>query len=532
MASLVFTYKLTDNYRLKYNRKQIEQEGKGWSDQRKVRMKKNSFQLKNYVIATGIFIVAVVAGILVFFGCVQKSVQINSEKTLMTDVSRQNKHLQTILDINYQYLNEIAYAMGKSDDLFSDENKERLVSIYEKTDLERAALIDKNGKAYYDNGQTKNVSHRRYFKEAISGQETISDPLESSVDHEVRVVLGVPVYRDDKVIGVLGGSCNVTALSHMLFDDLFGGTGDSVLATSGGTVIAFDSGSASDTEITYGTNLFEYYGEKNLRGKHTLKDVRTDFLKGNSGIVRLSLKERKKADHYLAYRSLGYNDWMICYTVPVKSAQQAYDFIPGYELIFMGCFCIMVLVLLFYIVARNNREKDELFRYAQKDALTGVYNKENTQKAIDELLKEKTDSGIHGFLIIDMDHFKDVNDIYGHIMGDKVLKMFGGFLKEQFREQDVIGRIGGDEFVVLLYNIGSRENMESRIEDLCKKIRKLHIEGMEEYQFTASMGIAFAPQDGDTFMELYQKADMALYQTKKSGRDGYRIYQRVHPKTT
>ena len=149
-----------------------------------------------------------------------------------------------------------------------------------------------------------------------------------------------------------------------------------------------------------------------------------------------------------------------------------------------------------------------------------------------ELLKEKADSGIHGFLIIDMDHFKDVNDIYGHIMGDKVLKMFGGFLKEQFREQDVIGRIGGDEFVVLLYNIGSRENMESRIEDLCKKIRKLHIEGMEEYQFTASMGIAFAPRDGDAFMELYQKADMALYQTKKSGRDGYRIYQQVHEKTT
>lgn len=179
-------------------------------------MKKNHFELKNYVMATGVFILAVIAGILIFFECVQRAVQVNSQNTLKINVQRQSEHLRTILDINYQYLNEIASAMGRSEELFSEENKERLISIYEKTDLERAALIDKNGDAYYDNGVTKNVSHRRYFQEAISGEQTISDPLESSVDHKVRVVLGVPVYKDHKVIGVLGGSCNVTALSHML----------------------------------------------------------------------------------------------------------------------------------------------------------------------------------------------------------------------------------------------------------------------------------------------------------------------------
>ena len=488
-------------------------------------MKKSHFEMKNYVAATSIFILAVVAGILVFFGCVQRSVQVNSQRTLKTNVERQSEHLRTILDINYQYLDEIASAVGKSEELFSEENKERLVSIYEKTDLERAALIDEKGDAYYDNGVIKNVAHRRYFKEAISGKQTISDPLESSVDHEVRVVLGVPVYKNDKVIGVLGGSCNVTALSHMLFDDLFGGAGNSLLVTSDGEIIAFDSGSASSTEITYGTNLFEYYGEKNLRGKHTLQDVRSDFKKGENGLVKLSLGERKEEDRYLAYMPIGYNDWMICYTVPVKAAQQAYDFISRYELIFMSSFCIMVAVLILYIVLKNNKEKAELLRSAQKDALTGVYNKENTQKMIDEILREKSTPGLHGFLILDMDHFKEVNDVYGHAMGDKVLEMLGNFLKKQFREQDVVGRIGGDEFVILLYNIGSRENMESRIKNLQEKIREIHMDGMEDHTFTLSAGIAFAPQDGDTFMELYQKADLALYQVKRSGRNGYRVYK-------
>lgn len=475
--------------------------------------------------ATGVFILAVIAGILIFFECVQRAVQVNSQNTLKINVQRQSEHLRTILDINYQYLNEIASAMGRSEELFSEENKERLISIYEKTDLERAALIDKNGDAYYDNGVTKNISHRRYFQEAISGEQTISDPLESSVDHKVRVVLGVPVYKDHKVIGVLGGSCNVTALSHMLFNDLFDGAGNSFLATSDGEIIAFDSGSASGTEITYGINLFKYYREKNLKGKNTLQDIQEDFKVGESGLVKLSLKERKEADRYLAYMPLGYNDWMICYAIPVKSAQQAYEFISGYEILFMGSFCILVLLLLLYIVVRNNQEKAELVRSAQKDALTGVYNRENTQKVIDAIQREKAPEGFHGFLILDMDHFKEVNDVYGHVMGDNVLKMLGGFLKEQFREQDVIGRIGGDEFVILLCNIGSRENMESRIKKLHEKLREIRMEGMGEHTFTFSAGIAFAPQDGDTFMELYQKADFALYQVKRSGRDGYRIYK-------
>ena len=487
-------------------------------------MKRRQFQLKDYVIAVGVFILAVIVGIFLFFECVQRSIQEKSQKTMMTNVSRQSEHLRTILDIHYQYLNEIAVTVGKSDELFSESNKERLVSIYENTDLERAALIDTAGNAYYDNGVTKNVAHRRYFQEAIHGKQTISDPLESSVDTEVRVVLCVPVYRDGVVIGVLGGSCNVTALSHLLFADLFNGAGDSCLVTSEGEVIAFDGGYASSMEITYGTNMLEYYRDKNFQGENTLEGIQQELAQGESGLIKISLKERNEADRYLAYMPLGYNDWMICYTVPVKAAQQNYKFIQEYELIFMGAFCILVLLLVLYIVYRNNKEKAVLMVSAQRDALTGLYNKENTQKAIDAILRKKEAGASHGFLIMDMDHFKEINDNYGHITGDKVLKAFGELLQKQFREQDVVGRIGGDEFVVLLSDVGSRENMEGRVQDLQDKVRAIQIEELGEKRFTFSAGISFAPEDGTSFMELYRKADNALYQWKRAGRDGYHIY--------
>lgn len=490
-------------------------------------MKKKTFELRNYVIATGVFIMAVVVGILLFFGCVQRSVAVNSREIVMTNVSRQSEYLKTILDIHYQYLNEIASEMGKSEELFSRENKDRLISIHEGTDLERMALIDVDGTAYYDNSITKNVFHRRYFQEAIAGKQTISDPLESSVDQEIRVVLCVPVYKDEEVIGVLGGSYNVTALSHMMFDDLFDGAGSSFIVTSEGLVIAFDSSSMSDRKITYDTNMFSYYGEKNLKGEHTLEALRKDFQEGNNGLVELSIEEHNEPDRYLAYMSLGYNDWMICYTVPITAAQQNYAFISKYEIIFMGSFCILAAILVLYIVWKNNREKTELMLSAQKDALTGVYNKESTQKYIDSVLAMKDPYAVHGFVIMDMDRFKDVNDTYGHIVGDKVLKEFGALLQTQFRDLDVVGRIGGDEFVVLLYDIGSRKNMESRVKGFQDKIRAMEIEELQGRHLTISAGIAFAPQDGNNFMELYRRADNALYQTKRAGRDGYHVYEKT-----
>ena len=90
-------------------------------------------------------------------------------------------------------------------------------SITKHTDFCGTALIEPNGDAHYDNGLIKNLSHRRYFKEVISGKRTLSDPLDSSISGSTRVVLGVPIYNSKhKVIGALGGSYDVTALSLSL----------------------------------------------------------------------------------------------------------------------------------------------------------------------------------------------------------------------------------------------------------------------------------------------------------------------------
>ena len=274
---------------------------------------------------------------------------------------------------------------------------------------------------------------------------------------------------------------------------------------------------------TYGINLFKYYGEKNLKGKNTLQDIQEDFKVGESGLVKFSLKERKEEDRYLAYMPLGYNDWMICYIVPVKAAQKSYSFIRKYEAVFMLAFCVLVTVLIIYIVRKNSADKAELLRYTQRDALTGLYNKDTTQRLIQNIVQEE--AGQHAFIILDIDYFKSVNDNFGHIVGDKVLQTFGRFLQSQFREYDVVGRIGGDEFVILMCNLANTDVVEIKIQNLLKQVGSIRVEEMGEQKMTISVGIAFAPQHGSSFMDLYRKADHALYQTKRAGKNGYSLYQ-------
>ena len=114
--------------------------------------------------------------------------------------------------------------------------------------------------------------------------------------------------------------------------------------------------------------------------------------------------------------------------------------------------------------------------------------------------------------MIDVDNFKTVNDLNGHVIGDEVLKKFGSILKESFTIEDIVGRAGGDEFIVFVKDIQEHGNA-------------INIE-IDNFKGTisCSIGIAFYPEHGTTFKGLYNLADQALYQTKNQGRNGYTCY--------
>lgn len=170
----------------------------------------------------------------------------------------------------------------------------------------------------------------------------------------------------------------------------------------------------------------------------------------------------------------------------------------------------------------EKRHEGYLFEQMRKDSLTGLLNKAATQDVIRERLAANPDM-CFAFFILDVDKFKQVNDKLGHAVGDAVLVEFARTLRAQFRDGDVVGRIGGDEFVAFM-RVSGQDAAEKKAADLVAVLRRVVTTEAGSCPVSASIGVALAPNAGREFETLYKNADAALYQTKARGRDGYTVF--------
>lgn len=156
------------------------------------------------------------------------------------------------------------------------------------------------------------------------------------------------------------------------------------------------------------------------------------------------------------------------------------------------------------------------------DGLTGLYNRKYLDVTLKTLIPQvKRDKKNIGLLMLDMDHFKAVNDEYGHDIGDKVLKELSRILTETLRESDIIIRYGGEEFMVLLIGVDSEESALIIANKIGQKVRENEIDvyAGTTIRKTISSGLSMYPQDSNSFDTIIKNADIALYEAKSSGRD-------------
>lgn len=187
--------------------------------------------------------------------------------------------------------------------------------------------------------------------------------------------------------------------------------------------------------------------------------------------------------------------------------------------IFSGETPALVISKLVDITERRTREQ-ELLEQMQRDVLTDTYNKSG-EAIINKILNRKK-RGL--FFMIDLDDFKAVNDTYGHAAGDALLSSIGNMLKNIFRENDIVARIGGDEFVVFVGASSDKKLAERKAVMIEEKINALQIDGFPELHASVSIGIAICPQDGGSYQELYHAADQAMYAVKHGAKRGHRFY--------
>lgn len=177
-----------------------------------------------------------------------------------------------------------------------------------------------------------------------------------------------------------------------------------------------------------------------------------------------------------------------------------------------------------YNIDEQKKEKQKLKEKSERDPLTTLYNKVTTEKQISRCLREEEREIEGALLLIDFDNFKHLNDSLGHLFGDSVLRDVTAKLKEVFRNTDVLGRVGGDEFVAYIHGTCSKNLVKQKAEAIKRIFDGLYADKEKKLVTSCSIGIALFPVNGKTYKELFKKADIALYQAKNKGKGCFQIF--------
>lgn len=263
---------------------------------------------------------------------------------------------------------------------------------------------------------------------------------------------------------------------------------------------------AHNSNMTYTRILKEFAGKcvaeefrEEICEKCSVDSLRIRFLSGENNFIR----------EYKYLRNDGTTFWVACETHLERDAQSGN--------------------LIAFVTVRDidDKKRKELYleERAVVDPLTKVYNRSAGRQYIMKALAEMHPGETSVFMLLDLDHFKQLNDTLGHMCGDEALKDVAEILKSHFRRYDIVCRLGGDEFVVFIQRI-PLEVLDRVLTSLLKKMELVYEREGVKVAITISAGIALVPEHGSTLEELYEKADRALYQVKNTTRNAYKIYEK------
>ncbi len=271
----------------------------------------------------------------------------------------------------------------------------------------------------------------------------------------------------------------------------------------------------ADDYIEFGKKYFDVFGRKTVIEnfkKNINKNISINLEDAKKVLVSFqeAQKDLKRKDLEIRIRNkAGKFEWF----------SLVYKIVPEDK----GKYCIGRL----YNINKQKNERKQLIEKSQIDGLTSLYNRPATEKMVEEILESNYGSDIYALMIIDIDDFKSINDTYGHLLGDAVLADVSKIFKSTFRDTDIIGRIGGDEFLVFMNKVNSEEDVRDKAQKMCEKIRKLYEYETNLNKVSVSVGIALAAKERILYKQLFKNADLALYETKQKGKDGFTIFDEI-----
>lgn len=354
-----------------------------------------------------------------------------------------------------------------------------------------------------------NISGKDYFSKVLQGEVIISDVLEETKEGKNKIVLADPIREDEKVVGCVCAIYDVNMFTDLFAESLFKNIGATMIMQKDGVMVSSYEGMQD-----YNT-FYDMLQTMKLK-KGEIEKFKEKIEKEESGFLVYYNNQKAR---YLYFEPTGIRDWVALSLVAANQIDKPFIYINMQALqlmgINMGIYSI-ILISVSIIYKKGNT----ILKRNQTDILTQLYNKAGAKEAAENFLKKEGKDKKHALFFIDLDNFKTVNDTMGHAEGDRLLSEFSMYLKNCFREDDIVSRFGGDEFFVVMKNISGQKSASIKADEINKIF-----ENNFRYSVSCSIGIACYPQDGIDYETLQRCADTALYRAKNKGKNQYCFFR-------
>ena len=427
------------------------------------------------------------------------------------------------------------------------------------------AMTDKTGQQIFrtDGATLVNLKNRAYFQEAMKGREYVTDILASMSTGKMIVVMATPVLNSDgEPIGMIQRNFDLAAVQEfvLMLDD--SKTSIIVMDRTGRVIANSDEiagvGNEYATDNTYRALLDKIYNSNGILdwefdGVECMSTYTRNLQTGwmivtvqPYNIIWTPVYERIFYGLLIGVVLLaviGGLSWIFSATISapiVKMTDAVGKIAAGADVeevsVEVSTNDELGQMAVAFNKIRNERERlvenldkaqverDNFKLASELDKLTELFNKTTMEKLCEMKLRTFNENNLPNvyiaFYIIDLDHFKEVNDLLGHQFGDKVLVEFANGLRKVFRTNDCIGRFGGDEFVAIIDNLPQLEVVRRKAEQIRNLAFNLTVEGKTKF-VTASIGIAIAPYEGCDYETLFRVADEAVYWVKNNGKNNF-----------
>lgn len=408
---------------------------------------------------------------------------------------------------------------------------EKLDTLAKASSAYMTAYCAVNGTGFLNDRRQIDMSELNYYDSIISASPHYLFAKDDGVSGQTAFIYVCPITNSGNVTGYLLSYMNPAEMSDFFQNSVYGDKAFFSLVNRNGTIMA-SYGATDGTAILQNDFWNSLKSVAESLGSWTLFDRQQQ--KGVNGILHVN---ENGVGKIVCHFPIEDTDWNLVVGIDesyLSGIQQSFRG-PIVNLIVKISISIAVALIVITVInvlvrIKASEHSKVLEDKADTDLLTDLNNKMATERKIREYTEKYPDK--QGVLfVLDVDNFKKINDTMGHAFGDEVLRSLAVRLQSMFRATDIVGRTGGDEFMVFLKDIRDITMIEREGKKIEQFFHQFEVGEYVKYSVTASVGAAVFPGDGKTFEELYKSADNALYVSKRHGKNQLTFYKKPEKET-